>query len=123
MSINAPATGPVFPRPAPATTPAVSLVAPTLDSAAAAYVDAAAAESGRRCRRRGVVGFINRHGDLDSWLALPAKERHDTRSDVMAFVGHALVLCGVPVDPVNAGRKLTPFCRSKVDPLRAGCWC
>ncbi|MFT4081583.1 MAG: tyrosine-type recombinase/integrase [Nocardioides sp.] len=94
MSINTAATGPST---APA--PAVPLILPTLDSAAGSYIDAAAGESGRRCRRRGVVGFINRYRDLDSWLALPVEERRGTRSDVMAFVGHALVHCGVLVDP------------------------
>ena len=97
MSIAA-TLDPVFPSMSESTTPAP--VAPTLDSAARAYIDAAAGEGGRRCRRRGAVGFINRYGDLDSWLALPVQARRGARSDVMAFVGHALVHCGVPVDPV-----------------------
>lgn len=101
MSTNA-ANDLVSPQVVPSTTPAsaVPLAAPTLDTAARAYIDAASGESGRRCRRRGVVGFINRYGDLDAWLALSVQERRDTRSDVMAFAGHALVHCGVPVDPV-----------------------
>ena len=33
-----------------------------------------------------------------------------------------LVERGLDAGPVNAGRKLTPFCRSKVDPPRAVCW-
>ncbi|WP_313624380.1 tyrosine-type recombinase/integrase [Microbacterium sp.] len=102
MSITtAVVTGPLLPPTAPSMMPAAApLVAPTLDSAARAYIDAAAGESGRRCRRRGVVGFINRYGDLDSWLGLPVQEPRDTRSDQMAFVGHALVHCHIPVDPV-----------------------
>ena len=110
MSSNAATTGPVFAPTVPSAppTPAAPLAAPTLDSAARAYIDAAAGEGGRRCRRRGAVGFINRYGDLDSWLALPVQERRDTRSDVMAFAGHALVHCHVPVDPVFV---ITSGCR------------
>lgn len=105
MSINSAAgaaTGSVSPPMASGTMPAstVPLVAPTLESAARAYIEAASGEAGRRCRRRGVVGFINRYGDLAAWLALPVHERRDTRSDQVAFAGHALVHCGVPVDPV-----------------------
>lgn len=110
MSINAATNGPAFPPTLPSTTPAPTapLVVPTLDSAARAYITAAAGESGRRCRSRGVVGFTNRYRDLASWLALPVQERRDTRSDVMAFAGHALVHCHVPVDPVFV---ITSGCR------------
>lgn len=102
MSPNAAAIGPVYSPAGPSTPSRVPAptVPPTLDSAADAYTDAAAGEAGRRCRRGGVVGFINRYGDLDSWLALPVQDRRDTRSDQMGFIGHALVHCGVRVDPV-----------------------
>jgi integrase len=70
----------------------------TLESAANAYISAGTTEQGRACRRRGVVGFLNRYEDLASWSALGVDERRQTRSDVMAFAGHALVHCHVPVD-------------------------
>lgn len=71
---------------------------PTLQSAADAYITAATTERGRVGRRRGVVGFLRRYGDLASWAAASVEERRRTRSDVMAFAGHALVHCHVPVD-------------------------
>ena len=71
---------------------------PTLQSAADVYISAGATERGRVCRRRGVVGFLRRYGDLDSWAALSIELRGSTRSDAMAFAGHALVHCHVPVD-------------------------
>lgn len=95
MSITAHAHDPVAAAAAPQLR-----VPPTLDSAARLYVEAGASENGRQCRRRGVAGFRNRYTDLDSWLALPVPERRRTRSDVMAFVGHALVHCRVAVDAV-----------------------
>ena len=114
MSINAAANGQVSPRIVPSATPAptVPLVVPALDSAARAYIDAAAGQAGRRCRRRGVVGFVNRYGNLDVWLALPVQERRETRSDVMAFVGHALVHCHGACQPfcVRGGRVSQLMC-------------
>lgn len=71
---------------------------PTLQSAEDAYVSAATTERGRVCRRRGVAGFLRRYGDLASWTAESVEERRSTRSDAMAFAGHALVHCHVPVD-------------------------
>ncbi|MDI6912524.1 hypothetical protein [Nocardioides sp.] len=71
---------------------------PTLHSAADAYISAGTTEPGRVCRRRGVVGFLRRYGDLTSWAATSVEERRSTRSDEMVFAGHALVHCGVPVD-------------------------
>jgi hypothetical protein len=71
---------------------------PTLQSAAGAYIGVGTTERGRACRRRGVVGFIRRFGDLASWTAASVEERRSARSDAMAFAGHALVHCHVPVD-------------------------
>lgn len=71
---------------------------PTLHSAADAYIRAGATERGRACRRRGVAGFIRRYVDLDTWAAASVEERRSARSDAMAFAGHALVHCHVPVD-------------------------
>jgi integrase len=88
------------PAPVPALIPAripVPPPAPTLQSAADAYIAAGATEPGRLCRRRGVIGFLRRYGDLAGWAALPVEERRSTRGDAMAFVGHALVHCQVPV--------------------------
>lgn len=34
----------------------------------------------------------------------------------------AVLACRVAA-PVNAGRKLTPCCRSKIDPSHGCCWC
>ena len=98
MSEAAPVAGPApVPAPVPARMP-VRSGAPTLQSAADAYIAAGATERGRECRRRGVVGFLRRYGDLADWAMLPVEERRATRSDAMAFVGHALVACHVPVD-------------------------
>lgn len=72
--------------------------AATLESAADAYISSGTTEQGRACRRRGVVGFLNRYEDLARWAALSVDERRKTRSDVMAFAGHALVHCHVAVD-------------------------
>ncbi len=71
---------------------------PTLQSAADAYISAGSTDRGRACRRRGVVGFVRRYGDLARWAAASVEERRSTRSDAMAFAGHALVHCHVPVD-------------------------
>lgn len=84
----------------PTPIPTEQLEAPTLESASRSYIAGAVGEGGRRCRRRGVVGFVNRYGDLATWLALSIEQRRATRSDQMAFVGHALVHCRVAVDPV-----------------------
>jgi integrase len=89
-------TAPV-PVVAPARMP-VPPALPTMQSAADAYIAAGATEPGRVCRRRGVVGFLRRYGDLTCWAALPVEERRSTRSEQMAFVGHALVHCQTPVD-------------------------
>lgn len=85
------------PAPTPAGMPEPARL-PTLKSAADAYISAGVTERGRVCRHRGVVGFLNRYGDLTSWAALPVEARRSTRSDAMAFAGHALVHCHVPVD-------------------------
>ncbi len=85
------------PAPTPAGMPEPARL-PTLQSAADAYINAGTTERGRVCRRRGVVGFLNRYGDLASWAGASVEERRSTRSDAMAFAGHALVRCHVAVD-------------------------
>jgi integrase len=99
---------PTSPPESAVTPPTVPGPTPSLESAADAYIAAGTTERGRSCRRRGVVGFLRRYGDLAGWMALSVEERRRTRSDQVAFVGHALVHCHVPVDVLFA---VTSECR------------
>lgn len=71
-----------------------------LSSAAVAnrYVHLATTPAARRARQAGVTGFLRRFGDLGGWRDAPVAERRQVRTEVMSFVGHAVVACGLAVD-------------------------
>ncbi len=70
----------------------------SLPAAADRYVQRGSTPAARRTRRAGVAGFLRRFGDLEGWRATPVAQRRQVRTEVMSFVGHAVVACAVAVD-------------------------
>jgi integrase len=72
---------------------------PSLAEVAHGYVDAGPTPAARRCRQGGVHGFTRRFGDLAGWSAATVATRRQVRTEVMSFAAHAIVACGLAVDP------------------------
>ncbi len=73
---------------------------PSLSAVAEAYVREGATEAARRGRSAGVAGFTRRFGDLQGWTREPVRARRAVRTEVSSFVAHAVLRCGLVVDPL-----------------------
>ena len=73
---------------------------PSLRAVAEAYVREGATETARRGRSAGVAGFNRRFGDLEGWTREPVRARRAVRTEVNSFVAHAVLRCGLVVDPL-----------------------